>query len=508
MSFGSGKRFVPQVADFLDNVGTNPSVVVTSEGVPYIAYFGFPQELEPSEIAITRPIGAPSVPSVMLASVSDGIWTRGAVAMEKAIANVDVAFAPAEVAEVKGLGPATVTGTGMAVDADGKLHVVWGTWAGLWYATNAGGAFQATQVLGGPGNQLPGRVAGPSVAVDSSGMPWVSAYVGDEVFAGSQMGDRWEVGSIAAAQACPTCRTAIGVDGDGVPVVAFHAGGEPWVASPSGKRWEAQPIGDAGGQGLALAIDKQGNPHVSYYAGTEVLEAKSTSGTYEATGIASVGEGSAEAAGAATSIAVDDQGASYVGWYDAATDSVGLASNGDGTFRPIPTADTSGGTSPAVSVAADGSAVYVAWYDHVNQNLELGTYADVSGLALVKPSPTSSAGPTGSPTSAPPTAACDPKGTKLKISAPVGAGATGFSIDCLAALADTPFTIEFDNQDTGVPHNVAAYIDFSAATSLFAGEIITGPDTIVYEVDPQPAGEYFFRCDVHPTTMTGTLIIK
>jgi plastocyanin len=152
--------------------------------------------------------------------------------------------------------------------------------------------------------------------------------------------------------------------------------------------------------------------------------------------------------------------------------------------------------------------VYVAWYDHVNQNLERGTYADVSGLALVKPSPTSTAGPTGSPTSAPPTAACDPKGTKLKISAPVGAGATGFSIDCLAAPADTPFTIEFDNQDTGVPHNVAAYIDFSAATSLFAGEIITAPDTIVYEVDPQPAGEYFFRCDVHPTTMTGTLIIK
>ncbi|MBI2237052.1 MAG: hypothetical protein HYU54_00790, partial [Actinobacteria bacterium] len=388
VSFGSGKRFVPQVADFLDNVGVDPSVAVTPDGVPYIAYFGFPQELEPSEIAITRPIGAPSVPSVMLASVSDGIWTRGAVAMEKAIANVDVAFAPAEVAEVEGLGPATVTGTGMAVDAEGKLHVVWSTSAGLWYATNASGAFQATQVLGGLEAQLPGQVAGPSVAVDSSGMPWVSTYVGDEVFAGSQMGDRWEVRSIAAAQACPTCRTAIGVDGDGVPVVAFHAGGQPWVASPSGKRWEAQPIGDAGGQGLALATDQDGNPHVSYYAGTEVFQAQSIGGAgWQRAEVATVGSGSGEAVGAGTSIAVDGEGVSYVGWYDAATDSVGLASNGDGTFRPIPTADTSGGTSPAVSVAADGSAVHVAWYDHVNQDLVLGTYADVTGLALVRLSP-------------------------------------------------------------------------------------------------------------------------
>jgi nitrite reductase (NO-forming) len=102
------------------------------------------------------------------------------------------------------------------------------------------------------------------------------------------------------------------------------------------------------------------------------------------------------------------------------------------------------------------------------------------------------------------TAACRPNGTKLSISAQ---NAT-FSTDCLAAPAGKAFTIEFDNRDPGVPHNVSIYTDESASTALFTGDLVSGPKKVTYHVDALEPGTYFFRCDVHPTTMTGTFVVK
>jgi len=58
-----------------------------------------------------------------------------------------------------------------------------------------------------------------------------------------------------------------------------------------------------------------------------------------------------------------------------------------------------------------------------------------------------------------------------------------------------------------VPHNIAIYTDDSAAESLFVGELVTGPKQVTYEVGALDPGTYFFRCDVHPTTMTGTFVV-
>jgi plastocyanin len=44
------------------------------------------------------------------------------------------------------------------------------------------------------------------------------------------------------------------------------------------------------------------------------------------------------------------------------------------------------------------------------------------------------------------------------------------------------------------------------AQSLFIGEIITGPQTVTYQVGALPAGTYFFHCDVHPLQMQGTFV--
>jgi FtsP/CotA-like multicopper oxidase with cupredoxin domain len=99
---------------------------------------------------------------------------------------------------------------------------------------------------------------------------------------------------------------------------------------------------------------------------------------------------------------------------------------------------------------------------------------------------------------------CTPNGTKLTLSATSSAFDTG----CLAAPAGKAFTIAFTNNDAGVPHNVAIYSDEAATKTLFQGDLLTGPGTTTYQVPALPAGTYVFRCDVHPTTMKGTFIVK
>ena len=82
-----------------------------------------------------------------------------------------------------------------------------------------------------------------------------------------------------------------------------------------------------------------------------------------------------------------------------------------------------------------------------------------------------------------------------------------FDTSSLTAPAGRPFDIVFDNT-VAVPHNVAIYTDDSAADPLFVGETVTGPIAITYAVPALDPGEYFFRCDVHPTQMTGTLVAE
>ena len=77
-----------------------------------------------------------------------------------------------------------------------------------------------------------------------------------------------------------------------------------------------------------------------------------------------------------------------------------------------------------------------------------------------------------------------------------------FSTAELAVPAGAPFKLFFKNLE-GAPHNVAIYGDSTASEKIFVGETITNA-AITYDVPAIPAGEYFFRCDVH-TDMNGTV---
>lgn len=86
------------------------------------------------------------------------------------------------------------------------------------------------------------------------------------------------------------------------------------------------------------------------------------------------------------------------------------------------------------------------------------------------------------------------------------AEAIRFSESALSLPADTASTIEFDNRDAGVPHNVAIYRDESLDEVLFRGDIVTGPVKVDYDVPALPAGTYYFQCDVHPP-MNGAVTV-
>jgi cytochrome c oxidase subunit 2 len=82
-----------------------------------------------------------------------------------------------------------------------------------------------------------------------------------------------------------------------------------------------------------------------------------------------------------------------------------------------------------------------------------------------------------------------------------------FDQDSIAAPAGEPFTIEFENADTGTMHNFSIYTDDSATKSLYTGQLFSS-GTQTESVPALEAGTYFFRCDVHPTTMTGDLVVQ
>ena len=102
-----------------------------------------------------------------------------------------------------------------------------------------------------------------------------------------------------------------------------------------------------------------------------------------------------------------------------------------------------------------------------------------------------------------------PEPQQVLLAAPEGAAASGFAQTTLQVEPDRPTALDFDNQDPGVPHNVEIFEEDPAnnqqAAPLFSGAIITGPVRTTYNVPPLAAGSYFFRCVVHPTTMTGTI---
>jgi plastocyanin len=134
------------------------------------------------------------------------------------------------------------------------------------------------------------------------------------------------------------------------------------------------------------------------------------------------------------------------------------------------------------------------------------TYAPPTPAPSAAPSSEASAAPSGAASAAPSANAS---------AAPSDGGAAGGDVVEISAIniayeqtdvtapADKPFTIRFDNKEA-VPHNVE--ISDGSGTSVFKGDIVTGPKVTDYSVPALAAGTYKFHCTVHPN-MVGTLTV-
>jgi plastocyanin len=78
----------------------------------------------------------------------------------------------------------------------------------------------------------------------------------------------------------------------------------------------------------------------------------------------------------------------------------------------------------------------------------------------------------------------------------------------VAAPANVPLTIHFDNEDAGVPHDVAIYQGSAEGKQVFLGNIVTGVTSTDYHVPNLAPGTYTLICTVHPSQMTATLTVK
>jgi len=263
--------------------------------------------------------------------------------------------------------------------------------------------------------------------------------------------------------------------------------------------------GGVSGQGLDMAVDADGNALLTFYGDDGGVQlARQSGASWSVSPIADAQPADPEATGnlaPTTSIAVDDEGGLAAAWEDA--DGVVLATSEDGeTFEPLVTPDTLGGRSPSAEVSPDGANVFLAWYDIQGENLRFGVQGDIGELPVAAPSPTIDPDQIPAP---PPVDGGGECGADGEILLDIVAIGIAWDTSCLVAPAGEAFTVNVDNQDAGIQHNFDLLTE-EGGDQIGATAVEAGPVQQTLDVDPLDAGEYFYVCDVHPTTMTGTLV--
>jgi hypothetical protein len=499
---GAEQRFVPQVADSLGDAGHGAGVGVDAEGNPHVSYIALEEPIQEGQPEAVRPIGAPEPPAVLVATLSEGAWAIIPVA--------------------EGTRVSERSDTAIAVDADGANHVIWSERpVGVVYSTDAEGEFTE------PLRITDGFVTGLSVAAAETGALWAAWVEEGQVRAATGGAAGWTVEDVAVAgarSALPVA-TAIAVGSDGQPIVAFTGAdaNAPMVARrDSGGTWTSEEVEPGGGgYGISMALGPEGDPVVAYYTQpvtgeADVKVATSAGGAWEATEVGTFTEGRrAQAQGQqeeenlaltmSTGVAATADGV-LVTWYAGPEDGLGLKMGQDGEFRDLSLTAAAGGAAPAMGIGTgEDPAVAMAWHDTTDLDLKVAT-AEEGEVLLAQPGEETTAPP---PTTPADGGAAGCEEGSVEISASTGAATNGFDQTEVEGPADG-FTLCFNNQDTGVLHNVHV---FQSATGpeggdlVVSGELAAGPIVQTADVPATDPADYFFQCDAHTATMTGTLTI-
>jgi plastocyanin len=164
---------------------------------------------------------------------------------------------------------------------------------------------------------------------------------------------------------------------------------------------------------------------------------------------------------------------------------VGCASQPPGwTYAPAPSVTPPPSTTASGSPAASGAA-------QSGSPTASGSAAP-SGSAPQSGAPQTSGGPIAS-------------GSTVTI---VASNAQAFDTPQVDAPANQPWTLVFDNKDPSQPHNVVILKPDGSKVDMGDTAFFQGPATRTYQVPALAAGQYPFHCEVHPTTMKGTVTLK
>ena len=151
------------------------------------------------------------------------------------------------------------------------------------------------------------------------------------------------------------------------------------------------------------------------------------------------------------------------------------------------------------------------------QPLKAGTYffhcdihpQQMKGTVIVGTAPgTPAASPpvqTAPPTTSSPSA--PPAGGTPVTSLTVAAKNIAFDTTSFVLKANAQISLTFDNQDAGIPHNLAIFTEENGGTKIFGQAPFNGPAKETWTFTAPAPGTYFFHCEVHPN-MKGTVIVR
>jgi plastocyanin len=81
-----------------------------------------------------------------------------------------------------------------------------------------------------------------------------------------------------------------------------------------------------------------------------------------------------------------------------------------------------------------------------------------------------------------------------------------FDVSEIVLKANSSITLTLDNQDPGIPHNLAI-LTSETGTKIFGQAPFSGPAKETWTFTSPAPGQYFFHCEVHPT-MKGIVIVR
>ena len=277
--------------------------------------------------------------------------------------------------------------TSLAMDGSGVPYVVYQDWAYSGKATVMKyDASAGNWVTVGTAGFSAGRVDLPSIAIDGSGVPYV-AYRDGRVCCGNKAtvmkydagAGNWVTVGPEGFSAGWIPAASLAIDSSGVPYVAYHDGSNDLKATvmkydAGTENWVT--VGAAGFSAesahfSSLTIDGSGVPYVAYHDGSNGLKATvmkydAGTGNWVTVGAAGFSAGPASF----ISLGIDGNGVPHVAYADEANGAQATVMKydaGTGNWVTVGAAGFSAGPASFISLGIDGNGVpYVAYADEAN----------------------------------------------------------------------------------------------------------------------------------------------